>query len=143
MAGVNKVILLGNLGNDPEIKTVGTSKVASFSLATSEAYNNKEGVRVEQTEWHRVEIWGNLAETVEKYVKKGSSLYVEGKIKTEEYTDKEGIAKKTVKIRGTSITLVGSKPDDSNKPTPQTSTPRPAPVATLPNMEEDNSDLPF
>ena len=144
MAGVNKVILLGNLGNDPEIRTVGTSKVASFSLATSEAYNNKEGVRVEQTEWHRVEIWGNLAETVEKYVKKGSSLYVEGKIKTDEYTDKDGVAKKIVKIRGTSITLVGSKPDDLAKqaPQPAVAPPQSAPVAMLPSSD-DNSDLPF
>lgn len=144
MAGVNKVILLGNLGSDPEIKTVGTSKVASFSLATSDAYNNKEGVRIEQTEWHRVELWGQLAETAEKYVKKGNSLYVEGKIKTEEYTDKDGVAKKTVKIRGTSITLISAKQDDSIKPTAQTytATVKPMPVAILPSSEEYES-LPF
>lgn len=156
MAGVNKVILLGNLGSDPEIRSLPSgSKVASFSIATSEAYNNKEGQRVEQTEWHRVELWDGLANIAEQYLKKGRTVYVEGKIRTEEYTDKDGIARKTTKIRGTSMTLVGGNPDNAANgggqpqggyaaPAPQprpAPTPAPAPVPDFQAGEED--DLPF
>ena len=154
MAGVNKVILLGNLGSDPEVRALPSgSKVASFSIATSEAYNNKEGVRVEQTEWHRIELWDNLANIAEQYLHKGDSAYIEGKIRTEEYTDKEGVARKIVKIRGTSLTLVGGrKPDNQESgsaPAPQATRPAPVQVATpAPDFDtnaggEGGDDLPF
>ena len=156
MAGVNKVILLGNLGSDPEVRSLPSgSKVASFSIATSEAYNNKDGVRIEQTEWHRIELWDNLANIAEQYLHKGDSAYVEGKIRTEEYTDKDGIARKIVKIRGTSLTLVGSKKDNNQEggsaPAPQAQAARPAPaqVATaVPEFDTNaggdaSDDLPF
>ena len=155
MAGVNKVILLGNLGSDPEVRSLPSgSKVASFSIATSEAYNNKEGVRVEQTEWHRIELWDALANIAEQYLHKGDSAYVEGKIRTEEYTDKDGIARKIVKIRGTSLTLVGGrKPDnqEGSSAAPQAQVaPRPAPThvsATTTEFEanvgEGDDNLPF
>ena len=156
MAGVNKVILLGKLGSDPEVRSLSNgSKVASFSIATSEAYNNKEGVRVEQTEWHRIELWDNLANIAEQYLHKGDSAYVEGKIRTEEYTDKDGIARKVVKIKGTSITLVGSRKDNNQEggsaPAPQAQASRPAPAqVTAPTPEfntnageESSDDLPF
>ena len=156
MAGVNKVILLGNLGSDPEVRSLPSgSKVASFSIATSESYNNKEGVRVEQTEWHRIELWDNLANIAEQYLHKGDSAYVEGKIKTEEYTDKDGIARKIVKIRGTSLTLVGSRKDNNQEggsvPAPQAQVARPAPVqvaAPTPEFDtntggEGSDELPF
>ncbi len=157
MAGVNKVILLGNLGSDPEVRSLPSgSKVASFSIATSESYNNKEGVRVEQTEWHRIELWDNLANIAEQYLHKGDSAYVEGKIRTEEYTDKEGVARKIVKIRGTSLTLVGSKnggnttpPESQAAPQAQVSRPTPERVVTpVPEFDAKNGgdasdDLPF
>lgn len=140
MAGVNKVILLGNLGSDPDVRSLPSgSKVASFSIATSESYNNKEGVRVEQTEWHRIELWDNLATIAEQYLHKGDSAYVEGKIRTEEYTDKEGVARKIVKIRGTSLTLVGSKTGSNTSDgvsAPQSQAPRPTPPkVTIPETE--------
>jgi single-strand DNA-binding protein len=156
MAGVNKVILLGNLGSDPEVRSLPSgSKVASFSIATSEAYNNKEGVRVEQTEWHRIELWDNLANIAEQYLHKGDSAYIEGKIRTEEYTDKEGIVRKAVKIRGTTLTLVGSRRDNNQEggsaSAPQAQAPRPAPAqvaAPAPEFDtnaggEGGDDLPF
>lgn len=155
MAGVNKVILLGNLGSDPEVRSLPSgSKVASFSIATSESYNNKDGVRVEQTEWHRIELWDALANIAEQYLHKGDSAYVEGKIRTEEYTDKDGIARKIVKIRGTSLTLVGGrKPEnqEGGSATPQAqAAPRPAPApapAPTPEFEanvgEGDDNLPF
>ncbi len=108
MAGVNKVILLGRLGSDPEVRTLPSGgKVVTFSIATSESYNNKEGVKVEQTEWHRIELWEGLANIAEQYLKKGDMAYVEGRIRTEKWTDKEGIERNTVKIRGNSLQLVG------------------------------------
>lgn len=156
MAGVNKVILLGNLGADPEIRTLPSgSKVASFSIATSEAYTNKDGQRIEQTEWHRIELWDNLANIAEQYLRKGNSAYVEGRIRTEEYTDKDGIVRRTVKIRGTALTLVGGRNDNAENNTgvasaPQSqpqSSPRPAPTPASPAPSEFNNggddDLPF
>lgn len=110
MAGVNKVILLGNLGSDPEVRTLPSgSKVVTFSIATSESYNNKEGVRVEQTEWHRIELWDNLANIAEQYLKKGDTAYIEGRIRTEKWTDKDNIERTTVKIRANTLQLVGGR----------------------------------
>ena len=84
MNGVNKVILIGNLGSDPEVRHLSNgSVVANFNIATSESYTNKNGERVTQTEWHRIEIWEGLAKVAEQYLKKGQSVYIEGKIKTE------------------------------------------------------------
>lgn len=156
MAGVNKVILLGNLGADPEIRSLPSgSKVATFNIATSEAYNNKDGVRVEQTEWHRIELWDNLANIAEQYLHKGDSVYVEGKIRTEEYTDKDSINRRVTKIRGTAMTLVGGRRDNQegggSAPAPQAQAPRPAPVQSTPPAPEfdtnaggeGSDDLPF
>ena len=110
MAGVNKVILLGNLGSDPEVRTLPSGgKVVTFSIATSESYNNKEGVRVEQTEWHRIELWDNLANIAEQYLKKGDTAYIEGRIRTEKWTDKDNIERTTVKIRANTLQLVGGR----------------------------------
>lgn len=112
MAGVNKVILIGNLGADPEIRNLPSgSSVANFNMATSETYTNKNGERVTQTEWHRVELWEALAKVAEQYLKKGSSVYVEGKIRTEEWQDKEGNTRYTTKIRAQNMTMLGSRND--------------------------------
>ena len=156
MAGVNKVILLGNLGSDPEVRSLPNgAKVANFSIATSDNYTNKEGVRIEQTEWHRIELWDNLANIAEQYLHKGDSAYVEGRIRTEEYTDKEGIVRKAVKIRGTALTLVGGRkpenPEGGSAPAPQAQAARPAPAqVAAPAPEFDTNaggdagdDLPF
>lgn len=116
MAGVNKVILIGNLGADPEIRHLdGGSTIARFNIATTEAYNNKNGERVEQTEWHRIEMWDNLAKIAEQYLKKGSQVYIEGKLRTEAWKDKEGLDRTTLRIRVTNMTLLGGRPNnDSN-----------------------------
>ena len=114
MAGVNKVILIGNLGADPEIRHLdGGSMVARFNIATTEAYNNKSGERVEQTEWHRIEMWDNLAKIAEQYLKKGNQVYVEGKLRTEAWKDKEGVDRTTLRIRVTNMTLIGGRPDNT------------------------------
>ena len=115
MAGVNKVILVGNLGKDPEVKYLDNGvAVANFSLATTENYKNKEGERVSQTEWHNIVLWRGLAEIAEKYLKKGSSIYIEGKIKTRRWEDKEGVAKYSTEILGDNMTMLGGRPSSND-----------------------------
>ena len=90
MSGINKVILIGNLGKDPEVRYLDNGvAVANISLATTENYKNKEGEKVSQTEWHDVVLWRGLAEVAEKYLKKGASIYIEGKIRTSKWVDKD------------------------------------------------------
>jgi single-strand DNA-binding protein len=115
MSGVNKVILVGNVGRDPEIRHLeGGVTVARFSLATSEVYKNKEGQRVEQTEWHNVVVWRGLADVAEKLVHKGSMLYVEGKLRTRSWEDKDHNKRYTTEIVADVMTLLNRKTDDNN-----------------------------
>lgn len=111
MAALNKALLIGNLGADPEVKTLPSGdKVVSIRMATTEIYKNKNGERIEDTEWHRVEFWGGLAGIVEQYVKKGDSLYVEGRIRTEKYTDSNQVERYSTKIRATQMQMLSRKP---------------------------------
>lgn len=112
MSGINKVILVGNLGKDPEIRHLeGNISVAKFSLATSEVYKNKDGNRVETTEWHNIVMWRGLAESAEKILKKGSLVYVEGKIRSRQYNDKEGNKRYITEIVADTMTLLNRKSD--------------------------------
>lgn len=118
MAGVNKVILVGNVGGDPEIRTLPSgSKVANFSLATSESYTDRTGQKQTQTEWHRIELWDGLAGIAEQYVRKGDPLYVEGSIRNEKWTDKSGIERSGVRIRCLSMQMLGSRSSGGNDAT--------------------------
>ncbi len=108
MASINKVILIGNLGKDPEVRhTESGIPVARFSLATSETFKDKAGVKQERTEWHNIVVWRGLAEVSEKYLKKGQSVYIEGKIRANNYTDKEGIQRYTTEIVADNMTMLG------------------------------------
>ena len=110
MAGVNKVILLGNLGADPEVKTLESGKkVANFNLATSETYKNKSGEKVTNTTWHSVVLWGPLAEIAERYLTKGGQVYIEGKIATRSYDDKDGNKRYVTEVIGNNINLIGGR----------------------------------
>lgn len=107
MAGINKVILVGNLGKDPEVRTIQSgAQVAKFSLATSESYTNKEGQKIESTEWHNVVLWRGLATVAEKYLKKGNKVYIEGKIRNRQYEDKDGVKKYITEIEATDLLLL-------------------------------------
>ncbi|MFO8067968.1 MAG: single-stranded DNA-binding protein [Bacteroidales bacterium] len=118
MAGVNKVILIGNLGKDPEIRSLESGvKVASFSIATSEVYKNKDGVKNEITEWHNIVLWRGLAELAEKYLIKGSQIYLEGRIRTRQWEDKDGIKRYTTEIIGDNLTFLGKPKDNDSKGT--------------------------
>lgn len=115
MAGVNKVILIGNLGKDPELKYLeGNIARASFSLATSEAFKDKSGNRIDHTEWHNIVMWRNNAENAEKYLKKGTMIYLEGKIQTRQWTDKEGQKRNVTEIIADTFRILSKRENSGN-----------------------------
>ena len=106
----NKVQLIGNLGQNPEVKELnGGKKVAKFSLATNETYRNKAGEKVTDTQWHNLVAWGKTAEIIEKYLKKGSEVAVEGKLLNRNYTDKEGVKRYVAEIQVSELLMLGGK----------------------------------
>lgn len=112
MGSVNKAILVGNLGRDAEMRfTAGGTPVATVSLATTERFTDRDGQKREDTQWHRIVIWGKTAEALQEYLVKGKQVYVEGKIQTREWTDKEGKPAKTTEIRADRIVLLGGGRD--------------------------------
>jgi single-strand DNA-binding protein len=114
MASLNKVLLIGNLGKDPEVRyTASGTAVASFSLATSEKFKNKEGEWEERTEWHNVTLWGRLAEIAGEYLGKGKTVYIEGRLQTRKWQDKDGKDRYTTEIVGEKMLMLSRK-DGSN-----------------------------
>lgn len=110
MRGVNKAVLIGNLGKDPEIQYIdGKIPVVKFPLATTEMFKDKNGVQQSETDWHNIVLWRGLAELAAKYIKKGSAVYIEGKIKTRSYEDKEGKLKFITEIIGEEMILLDKK----------------------------------
>jgi single-strand DNA-binding protein len=108
MGSVNKVILVGNLGRDAELRyTPGGAAVSKFSLATTEVWTDKSGQRQERTEWHNIDLWGKQAESLNEYLRKGKQVYIEGRLQTDEYTDKEGAKRKSTKVRCDRVVLLG------------------------------------
>ena len=152
---VNKVILIGNVGRDPEVRYLdNNTPVASFSLATTEVYKNKNGEKVKNTEWHNIVLWRGLAQVAEKYVKKGNMLYIEGKIRTRSWDDKDGNKRYTTEIVGDNMQML-SKKDDGGGENTQSPTHLDEPakysnneVSTFDNdnvnvSNDDVDDLPF
>jgi single-strand DNA-binding protein len=150
---VNKVILIGNLGRDPEQPRVlgqnNTRRVLTISVATSETYtDSRTGERRTDTEWHRVELWDNLADIAHKYLHKGSTVYIEGKIRTEKWTDQQGVDRSGIKIRANNLTLLGSRSNPNHNDVGQSGQPSPeteGPQATSTDANNTNGidDLPF
>ena len=133
--GLNKVLIIGNLGSDPEIKyTSSGSAVANLSIATSERWKDRNtGEQKEQVEWHRVVLFSRLAEIAEQYLKKGSKVFVEGKLQTRDWEDAEGKKRYTTEVIAREMTMLDSKSGSDNAPQPQSSSPED-------NIEED---IPF
>ncbi|MDD2925284.1 single-stranded DNA-binding protein [Rhodoferax sp.] len=163
MASVNKVILLGNLGRDPEVRYLPSGDpVANVTIATSSRYKGKTGEMVEETEWHRVTFFGRLAEIASQYLKKGRPVYVEGRIKTRKYTDKDGQEKYATDIIASEMQLLGgregmgepsgddegggySRPAPAARPSAPAPRPAPAPAPTRPasGFDDMDDDIPF
>ena len=150
MAGVNKVILIGNLGADPEVRHLQNgAAVANFRLATSETFKDKTtGERREQTEWHNVVAWRGLAEITERFLRKGSKIYVEGKLRNRQWQDKDGNTRYTTEIVADEMTMLDrasgessgaeNHPVSENRPMAAAST-----TSAAPNADDEVDDLPF
>ncbi len=139
MAGVNKVILIGNLGRDPEVRYTGDGKpVANFTMATTERWNDPAGERKEKTEWHRIVVWGKQAEIAGEYLRKGRQVYVEGSLQTREWTDRDGNKRQTTEIRAQRFQMLGRRDEQADA----SASPEPTAVAeTSAGFQED--DIPF
>lgn len=149
MAGsVNKVILIGNLGKDPEVRHLENGAVvANFPIATSEVYTDRTtGQKVENTDWHDIVVWRGLAEIVEKYVRKGQKVYIEGKLKKRSWQDKEGNTRYTTEVVADELTILSrpetTRSDEPSAPYSSQGTPEP-PSRVDDIMRKDNDDLPF
>jgi single-strand DNA-binding protein len=144
---VNKVILLGRLGKDPEVRYMANGEaVANFSIATSESWKDKSGEKQEKTEWHNCTAYKRLAEIVGEYVKKGSQIYVEGKLQTRKWEDKQGVTKYTTEIIVHELTMLGDK-QNSQADAPQATASKPnVPKLAVKGFEDwvdDDSGIPF
>lgn len=153
--GINKVIIVGNLGNDPEVRySQGGSAITTISVATSESWKDKQtGEQQERTEWHRVKFFGRLAEIAGEYLKKGSQVYIEGSLRTDKYTDKNGVERYTTDIIAAEMQMLGGKQngDGGERPArgaargaqsaPQRSAPAPAPAPAGGTFDDD--EIPF
>ncbi|MDO8461707.1 MAG: single-stranded DNA-binding protein [Deltaproteobacteria bacterium] len=140
MASLNKVILIGNLGSDPEVRsTANNQTVATFNIATTEKWTGKTGEAAEKTEWHRIVVWGKLAEICREYLSKGRQVYIEGRLQTRQWDDKEGKKRSTTEIVAQNVQFLGSPSDRSKS----------AAVPTAPSFDEPaaasntEDDIPF
>lgn len=158
--GVNKVILIGNAGADPELRyTPGGSAVSNFSIATNESWTNSSGERQERTEWHRIVVWGRLAEICNQYLRKGSKVYIEGKLQTSSWEGQDGVKRYTTEVVARDMQLLDSRGDmDGNygggAPQSQQAAPQPQAAAATAQSPDDggtgsdpsytaDDDLPF
>lgn len=138
MASVNRVLLIGNLGRDPELKYLPSGDaVCNFSIATSEIWKDKAGEKQEATEWHRISFFGKAAEVCGKYLTKGSTVYIEGSIRTRKWTDKDGTEKYSTEIKGERMQMLGGKPAQGDAEE------KPAPAKAASKFDDLESDLPF
>jgi single-strand DNA-binding protein len=144
MAGINKVIIVGNLGIDPEVRTLESgAKLARLRIATSESYTNKEGQRIDQTEWHNVVVWRQLADVAEKFLVKGKQVYIEGKLRTRQWKDNDGNDRYTTEIVGDVLQLLGRAGDQTSEERPQPANTGVAHSHASSSDESDSDDLPF
>ena len=142
MRGVNKVILVGNLGRDPEVRYIkdGTA-VANLRLATSETWNDQNGQKQERTEWHRIVAWGKLAEIAKEYMSKGRQIYVEGKLQTRSWDDRDGNKRYTTEVKADQIIMLGTRGDSAGGRDTPAPPPEPEPAAAP--FEAKDDDVPF
>jgi single-strand DNA-binding protein len=144
MAGVNKVILVGNLGIEPEIRTLESGvKVARLRIATSESYTTRDGQKVDQTEWHTVTLWRQLAEIAEKYLAKGKQVYIEGKLRTRSWKDSDGNDRYTTEIVADNMQMLGRAGDSTENPAPVKGEQLPQNTTVTSQVSEEEDDLPF
>ena len=145
MASVNKTILLGNLGKDPEVKFMANGEaVCNFSIATTENWKDKSGAKQEKTEWHNIVMYRKLAEIAGEYLKKGSTVYIEGKLQTRKW-EKDRVTRYSTEIIADSMQMVGSKPNPNNSDDPRNydNTPLQEQKKSVADNFDENEDIPF
>lgn len=145
MSGINKVIVVGRLGQDPEVRyTQGGQAVCNFSVATSESWNDKEGQRQEKTEWHRIVVWGKIAEICSQYLGKGRQVYVEGRLQTRQWDDKEGNKRYTTEIVANTVQFLDKAGDQTAAAGANASSSQAAPQMEPPaNHQGVEEEIPF
>lgn len=148
MASVNKVILVGNLGRDPEMRYTNSGEaIANLAVATTDKYKDKSGQLTSQTEWHRITFFGRTADVCGEYLKKGNQVYIEGALRTRKYTDKDGVERYVTEIRGDRMQMLGGRRDADDAPAPQRN--REAPGTAQPprggasGFDDLEDDIPF
>jgi len=142
MASVNKVILIGNLGADPELRYTATgTAVANFNLATRDNWTSKDGNKEERTEWHRIVAWGRLGEICGEYLVKGKQVYIEGKLRTRSWEDRDGNKRTTTEIEASDMKMLGGVGEASRKA--KEAEPESAPPATKEPATKEEEDIPF
>jgi single-strand DNA-binding protein len=145
MASLNKVMLIGNLGKDPETRTLQSGMtVTTITVATNESYTDRNGNKVDQTEWHNVELWDNLSKIASQYLRKGSPVFIEGKIKTDSWED-NGVKKYSTKIRALGLQLLGAKGEGGSSYVSESEAPRTTTKGTVDVAAASSAtdDLPF
>ncbi len=143
MSGINKVILVGNVGKDPEVRHLeGGATVAKFPVATTESYKNRDGQRVDQTEWHNVVMWRGLAENAGKYLRKGMLVYIEGKIRTRSWDDKDGNKRYTTEIVADNMTMLSRRQEEGQSGSHENED-QPVSHSSSSSDQGGSDDLPF
>jgi single-strand DNA-binding protein len=145
MRGVNKVILIGNLGRDPEVRYIrdGTA-VANMRIATTETWNDQNGQKQERTEWHRIVAWGKLAEIAKEYLTKGRQIYVEGRLQTRSWDDRDGNKRYTTEIKADQLLMLGGRGDAGAREAPGAQeAPSPSPTPESEPFQATDDDVPF
>lgn len=143
---LNKVILIGNLGRDPEVRYTGNgTAVANFTLATNERWRDRNGERQERTEWHRIVAWARLAEICAEYLRKGQQIYIEGRIQTREWEDRDGNKRYTTEIVANDMQMLGRRSESfQDQPEPQSTAPSAPPETDAPQpRQQGDDDIPF
>lgn len=143
MAGINKVIIVGNLGNDPELRTMPNGEmIANISVATSESWTDKNtGERKEAVEWHRIVLYRRLAEIAGQYLHKGSQVYVEGRLKTRKWQDNNGQDRYTTEIQGDNLQMLGVRQDEPKQAKPSKA--KPEPLSAMAEQDDFSDGIPF
>jgi single-strand DNA-binding protein len=149
--GVNKVILIGNLGKDPEVQNFETGKKATFSIATTEIQRDREGNEIQHTEWHNLVMWRGLADIAETYLRKGSQVYVEGKLRSRSFEAKDGTKRFITEVQVDNLVLLGGRREGGNEYQPYSGSQHPAsnptpttpPDAVQPSSPDQKDDIPF
>ena len=143
MSSVNQITLIGNLGKDIKVSGQDTNPIVNFSVATEHSYKNRDGERVSETEWHRVAAFGQTAKFISSYATSGRQVYIQGRVRTRSYVDKDGATRQITEIVAETFSLLGNKPADGQRQAPDPRAASAAPIASPASSTQNDDDIPF